>query len=55
MDSGKISKDLGWKKNTNFNDGLNKTVEWYLRNPEIWKDIPSKILDVTPWKTSKKF
>ncbi len=51
MNSTKISKDLGWKKNTNFNEGLNKTVEWYLQNPEIWKDIPSKILDTTPWKT----
>ena len=51
MNSTKISKDLGWKKNTDFNEGLNKTVEWYLQNPEIWKDIPSKILDTTPWKT----
>ena len=51
MNSTKISKDLGWKKNTNFNEGLNKTIEWYLQNPEIWKDIPSKILDTTPWKT----
>lgn len=34
MDSSKIEKELGWKRKYNFNDGINKTVEWYLNNNE---------------------
>lgn len=30
IDAGKIEKMLGWKANTSFEEGLRKTVEWYL-------------------------
>jgi len=50
MDSSKISKELNWKAKTSFEDGLTKTIQWYNENEEIWKDIPSEILNPTPWK-----
>ena len=34
MDSTKISNELGWKTKSNFKDGLEKTIQWYLDNPE---------------------
>lgn len=35
IDSSKIQKELGWKPSLQFEEGLEKTVEWYLNN-EIW-------------------
>jgi len=52
MSSNKISKEYGWKPKIGFEDGIEKTVEWYLNHQEIWKDISPKILDSTPWKSS---
>jgi len=28
--------DLGWKEETEFNKGLQKTVEWYINNRDYW-------------------
>ena len=50
MNSDKISKELGWKPKIRFEEGIEKTVEWYLDHEEIWKDLSPKILDSTPWK-----
>lgn len=32
IDSSKISRDLGWQTQSNFDSGLLKTVQWYLSN-----------------------
>lgn len=34
LDSGKIQKELGWKPEEDFDSGLRKTVEWYVRKYE---------------------
>ena len=34
MDSTKIQKELGWKKKYNFEEALDKTIEWYKNNQE---------------------
>jgi len=36
-----ISKtvELGWKPKTNFEDGIKKTIEWYIKNEWWWKPI----------------
>ncbi len=34
IDSSKLRKELGWKPETSFEDGIVKTVEWYLQNKE---------------------
>ena len=52
MTSRKISNELGWKQESNFDEGLKKTVEWYLGNPEIMKDSSTIVQDATPWKNS---
>lgn len=37
MNSEKIEQKLGWKPRTSFDDGLEKTVKWYLENEAWWK------------------
>ena len=50
MDSKKISDELGWKVKSNFDDGLRKTIQWYLDHPDILNNVSSTVLDSTPWK-----
>jgi len=52
LNSKKIANELGWKRNTNFDEGIRKTVQWYLDNPEILNDVSRTVLDSTPWKSS---
>jgi dTDP-glucose 4,6-dehydratase len=37
IDSRKLSRDLGWKPSLQFEEGIEKTVRWYLDNQE-WLD-----------------
>lgn len=37
IDAGKINKELGWEPSLQFEEGLRKTVDWYLSNQE-WLD-----------------
>ena len=52
MDSKKISDELGWRIKSNFDDGLRKTIQWYLDRPDILNSVSSTVLDSTPWKSS---
>lgn len=35
IDSSKLQRDLGWKPSLQFEEGLEKTVDWYLSN-QVW-------------------
>ena len=37
IDASKIEKDLGWTPSITFEEGLSKTIDWYLNNQE-WLD-----------------
>lgn len=37
IDASKINKELGWKPTVTFEEGLSKTIDWYLDNKE-WMD-----------------
>ena len=41
IDPTKIHNDLGWLPATKFEDGIAKTIEWYLNNKEWWENIIS--------------
>ena len=36
-------RNIGWKHKTNFNQGIVKTIEWYIKNTNSIKQINSKI------------
>ena len=50
VDSSKIKNVLGWSQKINFEEGLSKTIEWYMKNKEWWQHLDQKILDSAPWK-----
>ncbi len=52
MNSKKITDELGWKIKSSFENGLEKTIQWYFDNPEIMHNVSTEILDSTPWKSS---
>ena len=41
IDPTKIHNELGWLPETRFEDGLKKTIKWYLDNESWWKPIIS--------------
>ena len=41
IDCSRIKKELGWKQAVSFEQGLARTVDWYLANPEWIKRIRS--------------
>lgn len=41
IDSSKISKELGWNPTLTFEKGLEKTVDWYLKNTEWLNNVTS--------------
>ena len=50
MESSKIRQTLEWSQKKKFDEGIEKTVEWYLENKEWWMNLDQNILDSTPWK-----
>ena len=41
IDPTKIHNELGWLPETKFEDGIKKTIKWYLDNKEWWQEIIS--------------
>ena len=41
IDPTKIHDELGWEPTTKFDDGIKKTIEWYLNNKPWWEKIIS--------------
>ena len=41
IDPTKIKNELGWYPETTFENGIKKTVEWYLQNEDWWQEIVS--------------
>ncbi len=39
IDSSKIETELGWRPQTGFENGLSKTVDWYLANQDWWQPL----------------
>ena len=39
IDPFKIHRELGWLPETKFEDGIKKTIKWYLEHKKWWQDI----------------
>ena len=42
LNSNKIKKQLKWKPKINLNQGISKTVDWYIKNQEYFKKLNEK-------------
>ncbi|GJQ63921.1 MAG: dTDP-glucose 4,6-dehydratase [Melioribacteraceae bacterium] len=42
IDSSKIEKELGWKPEISFDEGMKATINWYLENKTWWERILNK-------------
>ena len=51
LDSTKIREELGWRPRITFEEGIKRTVKWYLDNEWWWRPLVNeKVLHPTPWK-----
>jgi dTDP-glucose 4,6-dehydratase len=50
MDSTKIRTELEWSESIKFEEGLEKTVQWYLDNQNWWNELSSTVLNKEAWK-----
>ncbi len=41
IDASKINRELGWKPSVTFEQGLEKTIDWYLSNEEWLRNVTS--------------
>lgn len=41
IDSSKITKELGWSPDVPFDEGMRRTITWYLDNESWWREILS--------------
>ena len=41
IDPTKIHEELGWEPATKFDEGIKRTIQWYLANKSWWEDIVS--------------
>lgn len=42
IDNSKITTELGWSPSYNFNNGLEKTIQWYLQNTAWMNEVVNK-------------
>jgi dTDP-glucose 4,6-dehydratase len=51
MECSKV-RELGWRPETTLEQGLRKTIEWYLRNEWWWRPLLDEtyVLEDEPWK-----
>tara|TARA_Y100000817_G_scaffold308150_1_gene295465 strand:- start:1155 stop:2156 length:1002 start_codon:yes stop_codon:yes gene_type:complete len=50
MNSDKISRELNWKNEGNFDEKLEETVEWYVQHEDYCNEITKDVFQSTPWK-----
>ncbi len=46
IDHAKITSELGWNPSVSFEEGIDKTIEWYKENTEWWKPISQKAEEI---------
>ena len=45
IDAGRIRNEIGWQPETSFEEGLRRTVEWYLANERWWSELLANLYD----------
>jgi dTDP-glucose 4,6-dehydratase len=42
IDCAKAERDLGWRQSVTFDEGLDRTIDWYLRRRDWWEPIRNR-------------
>ena len=42
IDPGRIQSELGWRPSVTVEEGLERTVKWYLANEDWWRPLVSR-------------
>ena len=50
LDSTKIRNELEWSESVKFEEGLEKTILWYLDNKNSWDEVSHIISQKNPWE-----
>jgi len=50
LNASKIRTNLKWSGKMDLEDGLRKTIGWYLKNRDWWSDVDINALSIIPWK-----
>jgi dTDP-glucose 4,6-dehydratase len=51
LDSSKLERELSWKPEIGFEDGLRETVEWYAANRAWWEPLKERLqVEETAWR-----
>jgi dTDP-glucose 4,6-dehydratase len=45
IDAGKIRRELGWEPQVSFDEGIGRTVDWYLERRDWWEPILARRYD----------
>jgi dTDP-glucose 4,6-dehydratase len=40
----KIRREVGWRPEVDFSEGLSRTIAWYRSHPEWWKPLKARLL-----------
>lgn len=55
LDSAKIARELGWKPEIPFEQGMQQTIQWYVENREWWEKIQQnadkEVVQEDKWET----
>jgi dTDP-glucose 4,6-dehydratase len=43
LDNSKVERELGWRPETRFEDGLSLVVDWYREHPEWWRPLKERL------------
>jgi dTDP-glucose 4,6-dehydratase len=43
IDPARIRAELGWRPSVTLNEGLRRTVRWYLDNPQWWQPLQARV------------
>jgi dTDP-glucose 4,6-dehydratase len=45
IDASKIKRELGWEPQVSFDEGIRRTVDWYLARRDWWEPILARRYD----------
>jgi len=51
LDASKIERELGWRPEIGFEDGMRETIEWYAANRAWWEPLRERLqVEETAWR-----